>query len=146
MPAQAAHPSQPLAIAVRALRRRSARVVAMLVAIVAMSVGDLYMTLVHLTGAGMLESNPIARVVMAYNSSAILAAWKLTTVCLAVGILFMARRSRHGEIAAAFCCCVLTWLTVRWVSYTDEVAKISPEFVTLAATDDHRFVQIETDN
>jgi hypothetical protein len=103
-------------------RGRGRRVAMLLVAILLMSLGDLYMTLTHLTQAGMLEANPLARSIMAYNSPALLALWKLTSVGLAVAILFWARHRGRTEIATWFCFLVLTWLTCRWMVYSDQIS------------------------
>ena len=94
----------------------------LLVAIGLMSLGDLYMTLTHLTQAGMLEANPLARTIMAYNSPALLSVWKLASVGLAVAILFWARHRGRTEIATWFCFLVLTGLTCRWMVYSDQVS------------------------
>ncbi len=121
-------------------RRRPARVGILLVAVVLLSLGDLYMTLVHLRGVGMVEANPIAREVIDLNSPPALAAWKLATVVLAVGLLFVVRRTRSGEIGAWLAVGVLTWLTVRWTAYSEELAELHPEFVLEAAQRDPNWV------
>jgi hypothetical protein len=114
------------------LRARGRRVLILLVAIVLMSIGDLYMTLTHLTHTGMLEANPIARQIMAYNSPALLSAWKLASVGLAVSILYWVRHRGKTEIATWFCFLVLTWLTCRWFVYNDQVGMFT-EFPIAAA-------------
>lgn len=122
--------------------RRALRVTLLLVAVALMSLGDLYMTMTHLTGVGMMEDNPLARAIMSYNSPGLLAAWKLASVTLALSILFWARRTRHGEWAAWFCAGVLAWLTVRWVRYSDDLASLTPAIAQIAETD-HRWMAIE---
>jgi Domain of unknown function (DUF5658) len=121
-------------------RRRTVRVVMLLVAVVLLSLGDLYMTLVHLRGVGMVEANPIAREVIDLNSPPALAAWKLATVVLAVGLLFVVRRTRSGEIGAWLAVAVLTWLTVRWTTYSEELAELHPEYVLEAVQRDPNWV------
>jgi hypothetical protein len=118
---------------------RSCRVLALLAAIVMLSLADLLMTLTHLTHYGMIEANPVARGIMRYGSPAILVAWKLATVGLAVGILFWARRRRAAELAAAFCCCVLLWLTARWSVYNGEIAAL-PDTMLTGQIDEGRWV------
>jgi hypothetical protein len=105
------------------LRRRKVRVLALLTAVILLSLGDLYMTLVHVRSVGMFEGNPVARTVMAMNSPALLAGWKLATVVATVGILYWVRRTRQGELGAWLCLCVLTWLTLRWATYSDTIAE-----------------------
>lgn len=119
---RSAHPS-PAALQARLARGR--RVTILLAAILLLSIGDLYMTLTHLTTSGMLEANPIARLIMAYNSPALLAVWKMSSVGLAVAILFWARHRGRTEIATWFCFLVLTWLTCRWVVYNDQISTLA---------------------
>lgn len=104
---------------------RGRRVSLLLGAILLLSAGDLYMTLTHLTQAGMLEANPIARLVMAYKSPLLLAIWKMCSVGLAVAILFWARHRGRTEIATWFCFLVLTWLTCRWIVYSDQIGTLA---------------------
>jgi hypothetical protein len=101
--------------------QRAKRVIMLLLAIVLMSLGDLYMTLVHVLGPGLLEGNPLARAVIAHQPPAMLVLFKLGTVALAGYILFHARRSAYGELATWFCFIVLTWLTIRWHVYSDQI-------------------------
>jgi hypothetical protein len=126
-------------------RCRSKRVIALLFGVVLMSLGDLYMTLQHLTQIGMLEDNPLAHAIMQYGSSWGLAAWKLCTVILAAGILFGARRRFSAELGALFCCVVLTWLMVRWVDYSDHLTSITRDAPELVQRDDARWVSMPPD-
>ena len=103
-----------------ALRRREVRVAALLVAVGAMSLGDLSMTITFLTHGGMIESNPIARAVMLHNSPMLLVLWKMATVGLALGILFYARRRAFAEVAAWICLGAMTWLMLHWSAYIHE--------------------------
>lgn len=95
-------------------------------AIVLLSLGDLYITLTYLQSVGMNEGNPIARWMMAYNSSTVLIWWKLLTVGLTCTILLVVRRTRSAEIAAWLGCFVLLWLTLRWIEYGNEMHALTP--------------------
>lgn len=121
-------------------RRRPTRVGALLVAVIALSLGDLYMTLFHLRSVGMIEANPLAREVIDLNSPYALSAWKLATVLVTVGILFMVRRTRSGEVGAWLCVAVLTWLTLRWMDYSDELFALPPDVAVEAARSDPNWV------
>ena len=99
------------------------------------------MTLVHLLSVGMYEGNPLARTVMAMNSPALLAGWKLATIVATVGILFWVRRTRQGELGAWLCLCVLTWLTLRWTTYSDALAEAG--LCLESARNDPRFVMVD---
>jgi hypothetical protein len=119
---------------------RPRRVTILLIAILLLSAGDLVMTLIYLRGVGMLEANPVARVVMSFNSPAMLAAYKLATVGFTVGILYCARRTRYGEGAAWICCGVLACLTLHWARYIDTVSRLGADDIVLAQYTDARYM------
>lgn len=121
---------------------RPARVLALLIAVVLLSLGDLYMTLVHLLNFGMLEGNPLARAIMERGSPTALVAWKLLTVGFAVAVLFAARRRWAAEAGALFCCVVLTWLTFQWAGYSEQISRLTRELNLLAAQDEPRWVSM----
>ena len=124
-------------------RCRHYRMYGLLTGVVLLSAGDLYMTLLHLTNFGLLEANPLARGIMAHGTPAELIAWKFCTVGLAVGILFFARRKPSAEVAAILCCGVLTWLTLRWVAYSDEISRATGEIQGMVhTTEEPRFVTL----
>ena len=99
-------------------RRRALRVWLLLLTIIVLSFADLYMTLAHLRSAGMGEANPLARLVISYQSPLILSLWKCACVALACLILVLARFRRSGEIACWVSCAVLTVLTIHWMQYS----------------------------
>lgn len=98
---------------------RGCRVAVLMAAVGVMSLADLAMTMTYLNHVGMIESNPLARIVMHGGGPLSLIAWKLATTVLAVGILLRLRRRRAAEVAAIVCCAVLGWLMVRWVAYVE---------------------------
>lgn len=121
---------------------RSRRVLVILAGVVLMSLGDLYMTLQYLLHFGLLESNPMARAIIQHGSPWILAAWKLCTLILAVGILAFARRRLSAELGTLFCCGVMAWLTVRWIHYSDQVSSTTRDAQALLHTDESRWVTL----
>jgi hypothetical protein len=114
--------------------RRSARVLALVAAISLMSLGDLYMTLVHLRGFGMIEMNPLARLVMQHHATWVLIAWKLASITLCAGILSIFRHRRSAELGAILCFAVLTALTLQWIRYSDQVSHNPSLMQAVAAT------------
>ena len=100
--------------------------VLLLIAIVLMSLGDLYMTLMHLTNVGLMEENPLARGIIRLQSAPLLAIWKILSIALGAGILFVARRRLLAEVACWFCLLVMTWLTVRWIDYSHQLSTLTP--------------------
>lgn len=99
--------------------RRGCRVAVLMAAVAVMSLADLAMTLTYLNHVGMIESNPLARIVMHGGGPGSLVAWKLASTALAIGILLRLRRRGVAEVAAVLCCAVLVWLMVRWVAYVE---------------------------
>lgn len=125
---------------------RARRVVLLLIGVVLMSLADLHMTLVHLSSAGMLEGNPLARLVISYNSPGVLVLWKLATLTLTVGILFRAKSSRSGEIGAWLCFLVLAGLMVQWDMYSREVVQWTAELSMITEGYDHRWVSLDPES
>jgi len=111
-------------------------------AIALLSAGDLYMTMVHLRGFGMMEMNPIARLVMQYQAPWVLIAWKLGTVGLASLILIACRRRKAAELAALVCCLVLTALTVQWIRYSEQASRNTTLLQTIADGESAAFVRV----
>jgi hypothetical protein len=136
------------------LRRRSllparpTRVAGLCAAIIALSLVDLYLTLLYATHTGMSEANPLARLVLSTGSPAFVALWKLASVTACVGILIRLRRSLTAELAAWLGVAVLTALTVHWTAYAEEKQRLAdaPQVLDLAAVlaDDPNYVRIHT--
>lgn len=105
---------------------RSIRVTVLLAAVLVMSMADLLLTLIYVTQAGLLESNPLARMVMRDSGVEGVVIWKLLTVGLATFIFYMARKRLSGELGLVVSCAVLGWLMIHWTTYIDEVHTITP--------------------
>ena len=115
------------------LSRRENRVVALTALIALLSLSDLVITMMFLRTIGMSEGNPIARLVMSYNSPAMLIAWKLATVALTSLIFVVGRKRGVAEAGCWVCAGVLVWLTVHWGNYAHEVSDQTPVMHVLAA-------------
>ena len=111
---------------------RSIRVVMLTFAVLAMSVADLHLTLLHLQSAGMIEGNPLARAVMALNCSWALGAWKMMLVGTTCMILVATRRTRSAEIAAWVSAGIMCWLMFQWWAYADSVGALTPALDSIA--------------
>jgi hypothetical protein len=98
-----------------------------------LSLCDLVITLTYLRSVGMPEGNPIARMVMSYNSPTVLIAWKLATIVLTSLVFVVGRRRAVAEVGCWTCLLVLGWLTQRWITYTHEVSHVTPVVHVLAA-------------
>ena len=121
--------------------RRAQRVILALIAVLLMSLADLGLTITYATSIGMVEKNPVARAVMAWNSPAALAAWKCSTVFVGVAILFALRRYRRAEVGAWVCVAALLALSFHWVEYNQTIMSVLPAAAELAHVNhDPRFV------
>lgn len=120
--------------------RRPVRVWLLVLAICAMSLADLAMTLTYLTQVGMVESNPLARSIMLYNSPALLVAWKCATVGLGVTIICLARRTRIGELGAWIAAGILVLLTIHWTNYNAQAHTLTPYIGMMDQTHSSKWV------
>ncbi len=99
--------------------RRDARVLLLLTGVLIMSLADLALTLLCLSGPGMPEDNPIARWIISLGSPAALVAFKLACLLLASLVLYKARHTTAAEIGLWIAFAVLTWLSFRWLAFID---------------------------
>ncbi|MBL4810182.1 MAG: hypothetical protein JKY43_09040 [Phycisphaerales bacterium] len=124
---------------------RSFRVIVLIALIAAMSMVDLYLTILYITHWGMNEVNPLARAMMEYQSPAILGLWKIATVTLGVGILAMIRRKRSAEFGAWIGFLILGLLMTHWVAYINEHSRITDGPIHIDAMGDPSFIFMESD-
>lgn len=108
------------------LPRRSVRVAALVGVILILSLADLALTLTYVLHVGLIEDNPLARVVMQGGGPRALIAWKLLSIALAAAILLRFRGRGVAEAGAIFSAIVMVWLTARWVQYIDTSAELTP--------------------
>lgn len=108
------------------LAPRTQRIIILLLAILAMSVADLYLTLLMLQTVGLAEENPIARFVIALDSPGLLTLWKLSTVSFAAALIIGQRARPIAEIAAWAGVGILAAVMLHWSAYaaqTDEIMR-----------------------
>ncbi|MFZ4573837.1 MAG: DUF5658 family protein [Phycisphaerales bacterium] len=122
---------------------RCTRILLLVFATLVMCVGDLYMTLTFALSVGMIEANPIARELLQEHPVAVLVIWKLATLAFFGSVLYFARKTRVGEIAAWACFFIMGGLTVHWLSYTTRVSGFTAEFAALAMSDDPRWIALD---
>jgi len=127
------------------LADRSFRVIVLIALITAMSIIDLYLTILYITHSGMNEVNPLARAMMEYQSLALLGLWKAATVVLGVGILGMIRHKRSAELGAWTGFLILAFLMTHWVSYINEHARMTDAPIQIDAMGDPSWVYMESD-
>ncbi len=129
--------SASLLARLRAAPARARRVSVLLVAVMVFSLADLDMTLAYASSGGMIEANPLARAVMAYGSSKMLAVWKIASLVLCVGILFRARLRPSAEVATWVCFLALVWLSFRWEMYNEQMPHIAHTVLVDTGTELH---------
>ena len=129
------------------LPRRSARVVGLLGIVAALSLADLALTLTYVMEIGLIEDNPIARLVLRTGGPGLLVAAKLVSLAFAIGVIFWARKRGIAEVAAIIGAVVMGWVTVRWVGYIDASAHLnaSVEELEVHGGDAWVTVKVQTD-
>lgn len=127
---QPASPARPRAETVKT-RRREQRLTLLITVIVVLSVADLLFTLAHLHSLGMIEANPLARALIHTGDSHQLISFKLASVGIGCGCLFLGRRSARIEAAAWVCAIGLAALTVHWFNYNAEIKAIADQLVEI---------------
>jgi hypothetical protein len=100
-------------------------------ACILMSLLDLELTLLFASQVGMIEMNPLARMVMEHQSPLLLVLYKVVTVGLGCGILYWARHIRYAEIGTWICFFVLTALSIRWLHFAVEIPQFTPGYMSL---------------
>ncbi|MFI4881430.1 MAG: DUF5658 family protein [Phycisphaerales bacterium JB064] len=124
---------------------RARRINLYLVAIVFLSLADLAMTLDHMVGPGMYESNPLARLILQWGSPTTLGMFKCMTLLLGCWLLWRTRRSVASEVGAVICMVVLTWLMIRWNNYSNEMVELTPHLAEIQMYNNEAWVAITGD-
>ncbi|MCA9311016.1 MAG: hypothetical protein KDA21_07410 [Phycisphaerales bacterium] len=123
---------EPLtSMALRAQRCRL-RMVVLLIATLIMGLCDLYFTITYMTSVGMVEINPLARMVVSMGNIPALVAFKMLLMGLSALMLYVARGHRAAEPIAWLCACVLFGLMVHWFNYNRDIADFTNEMAVLA--------------
>lgn len=117
---------------------RDCRMAILLMTIAILSFADCYMTYQHLSNFGLLELNPIARIMCRSLISLFL--WKTVTVGFAVAIMIYYRRFLIIELTAIFLACLLVCLMIRWECYNAQMQSPTTDFSGF--TDDPSFVVV----
>jgi len=101
-----------------------------------MGLADLVITLTYKRTVGMIEANPIARLMIEIGSIEQLVRYKLFTMGLSCGVLYILRRHPRAEQGAWVCVALLFALTMHWVRYNASIMEYSNDLQVLAQTDD----------
>lgn len=104
----------------------------LIVGALAMGGADLLCTLAYVTSIGMVELNPIARHMVEIGGAGQLIMYKLFTMSLSSGCIYLIRRNPKAEWCAWFSFAVMLWLTLHWVQYNQVAPELTSEFALLA--------------
>ncbi|MGD9692436.1 MAG: hypothetical protein AB7G17_10480 [Phycisphaerales bacterium] len=107
------------------LGARERRVALLVVAVVLMGLTDLLCTLTHMRGPGMIESNPVARWFAMIGGERELVLYKLWTMALSGGLVYLMRRRWQAEAAGWVMVIVMLTLTAHWQRYNANAAVVA---------------------
>lgn len=115
---------------------RGRRVLFLILAMTLMGVADLLCTLTYMRTSGMLEANPLARFIISTGAvdgdARQLVMFKVLTILLSCGTLFLARRHRQAELSAWACTLMMLTLTLHWINYNHSVSDFTNDMAVLA--------------
>lgn len=114
------------------VRSRVRRINLVLLAVVLMGLADLAYTLTYMRGSGMIEANPIARAMIEIGAARQLVLYKLLTLVVCCGAIYVCRKTRQAELGAWICCSVMLLLTFHWVNYNAMMSEMTTEFAIMA--------------
>lgn len=97
------------------------RVGLLVIVIAIMGLADLALTLTYMKSTGMYELNPVARAMVAVGGEPQLIRFKLLTIALGAGMLYLLRRHRVVEPTAWGCAAVMCLLSAHWFAYNRHV-------------------------
>jgi len=109
----------------RAAMLRARRVTILVLAIAALGLTDLALTLAHMRTTGLFEANPIARFMIEIGGERQLILFKLFSLALSGGVLYLFRTRRCAELSAWTCTAVLIVLTLYWAVYDGELSDMA---------------------
>ena len=112
------------------------RTVYLIIAGALMGLGDLACTIIYMRHIGMIEINPIARQMAEIGGDRQIIMFKLLTMLVSGGALYMIRRHRSAELWSWVCSVMLLGLTAHWVNYNRVIPSMTFEVTILAMSDD----------
>lgn len=124
------------------VERRARRVTVLVLATAALGLFDLAYTLTYMRSVGMVELNPLARFMIAIGGAGQLVRFKLLSIALSSGLLYLVRRRRGAELWAWISLGALVLLSLHWVRYIDSTEQISPALLAETSMFDQRWVTI----
>ncbi|MDX2114156.1 MAG: DUF5658 family protein [Planctomycetota bacterium] len=115
---------------------RGRRITLLIVAMLLMGALDLACTLTYMRTSGMIELNPLARLMIAVGDERQLILFKLLMMMLSAGALYFARWHRRAEVCAWMCAAGLLALVLHWTNYNRSISQYTNDVAVLALSDD----------
>ena len=100
---------------------RTLRIAVMLSFVVLVGFSDLYMTKMYLVSFGLIEQNPLARLLFDLGSTSGITATKISSLSLVTLIVVGGRKHRAVEIGLLVLCVISMWVLVHWASYNNKI-------------------------
>ncbi len=104
---------------------RERRVALLVIAVLLMGLTDLLCTTAHMRGAGMVESNPLARWFAMIGGERELVLYKLWTMALSGGLVYLLRRRWQAEAAGWVMVVMMLALTAHWQRYNADASLVA---------------------
>lgn len=137
-------PTPELAARAAAWRMDRPRRVTLLVILSAvLGLFDLSHTLAYMRGAGMMELNPLARMMVDLGGAQQLIIFKLFTIATSCGILYLLRRTRQAELCAWMSFAALAVLAAHWINYNGHVIEVAAFADATVFAQDPRWVALD---
>ncbi len=111
----------------------------LLLAIALMSGADLLCTLAYMSTIGLIEANPLARLMISIGDIRQLVIFKVFTTLLCCGALFLARSHPLSEKVAWICAAMLLALMLHWTAFNSSVSGLTNEITVLALHGGHEW-------
>ncbi len=121
---------------------RSRRVTLLVLATATLGLLDLAFTLTYMQTIGMVELNPLARFMIGIGGAGQLVRFKLFTIVLSGGLLFLIRRKRGAEWCAWISLVTLILLSLHWVRYIQSTEEMGATLLAETSIIDHRWIAI----
>lgn len=124
------------------VERRARRVTLLVLATASLGLFDLAFTLTFMRSIGMYELNPLARLMIGIGGAGQLIRFKLLTIVLSSGLLYLIRRRWGAELCAWLSLAALVLLSLHWVRYTKTTEDLGPTLLAETLMVDHRWVTL----
>ena len=123
---------EPFSDSKRRAERCHLRMMIVLAATTIMGLCDLYFTVTYMTTVGMVEINPLARLIVSLGNIPALVIFKIILMALSAAMLYIARGHRAAEPIAWTCAIILLGLMIHWANYNRDVVDLTNEMAVLA--------------